>query len=181
LIRVHFVSSNPNKVREVERVAGIEITPVAVDLTEVQAGTLEEIASRKLAQAVEAGRLPVAVEDVALGFVALGGFPGPYVKWLLESAGGAGLGRIARGLDDRRAVARCCVAFSDGLETKIFVGETPGAILLDGRGDRNFGWDPWFLPEGSSRTYAEMSGDEKDRISHRSRAWSQLAQYLGGK
>lgn len=181
LTPLHFVTSNPNKVREVERIVPLPVVPLSADLPEIQAATLEEIALRKLERALELGRLPAVVEDVALGFLALGGFPGPYVKWLLHSAGGEGLGAIARGLEDRTALAHCCLAWSDGSETRVFLGSTLGRILTEPRGERHFGWDPWFVPEGSGKTYAEMGDDEKDGVSHRSIAWRKLASFLVGK
>ncbi len=176
--RIHFVSSNENKVREVGRLLSIDLIPVSLEIRETQAPTLEEITRDKLeaARAMVSGR--VIVEDVGLGFVALGGFPGPYVKWLLESTGARGLGSIARGLSDRSALASCCVGYWDGATTRMFLGEAIGEILADPRGEGRFGWDPWFLPEGSVRTFAEMGEIEKGTISHRGKAYRALQLHL---
>ncbi len=54
-------------------------------------------------------------------------------------------------------------------------GVTEGTLVLPGRGGRGFGWDPVFLPDGETRTYGELTDHDKDRISHRGRAWRRLA------
>ncbi|HEV2720570.1 MAG TPA: non-canonical purine NTP pyrophosphatase [Thermoanaerobaculia bacterium] len=174
-----IVSSNPNKAIEAERILGMPLLRVAIGLPEIQAADVEDITRYKLEVARTkgySGRL--IVEDVSLGFDQLGNFPGPFVRWLLEAAGGAGLAVIAYALRDRRARAQCCVAYWDGSKGHVFLGECAGEVLVEPRGDRNFGWDAWFQPRGSSKTFAEMSPDEKDRLSHRGDAYRKLAEHL---
>jgi non-canonical purine NTP pyrophosphatase (RdgB/HAM1 family) len=122
------------------------------------------------------GRL--IVEDVSLGFDELGNFPGPYVKWLLEAAGGRGLAAIAYALNNRAAIAQCCVGYWDGESARVFNGECAGEVLVQGRGENHFGWDAWFQPRGSNKTFAEMTPEEKDRVSHRGNAYRKLAAHL---
>jgi non-canonical purine NTP pyrophosphatase (RdgB/HAM1 family) len=64
---------------------------------------------------------------------------------------------------------------------KLFVGETAGEILVKPRGERHFGWDAWFQPAGSKKTFAEMDAHEKDAVSHRGHAYRKLAEYLARK
>jgi non-canonical purine NTP pyrophosphatase (RdgB/HAM1 family) len=173
-VTLRFATSNRHKVEEARRLLGVMLEPVDLSIDEIQAATLEEIVRAKLDRARTRVDGPLLVEDVSLGLEALGGFPGPYVRWLLESAGGEGLAAMARSLADRTARARCALAYWDGSCTSLFIGETSGEIVLEPRGSSGFGWDAWFLPRGASRTYAEMSGDEKDRISHRGRAFELL-------
>ena len=173
-----FVSSNPNKGIEAERILKLPLLRVAINLPEIQASSIEEITRYKLEVAKTKGYDRLVVEDVSLGFNELGNFPGPYVKWLLESAGGKGLGAIAYALRDRSAVARCCVGYWDGQEVHIFMGEVAGEILVHPRGEQHFGWDAWFLPEGTAKTFAELSAEEKDAISHRGRAFGKLRDHL---
>lgn len=173
-----FVSSNPNKAIEAERILGFPLLRVAISLPEIQAGTVEEITRYKLEVAKTKGYDRLVVEDVSLGFDELGNFPGPYVKWLLESAGGKGLGAVAYALRDRSSLAQCCVGYWDGKENHIFMGQVRGEILVHPRGEQNFGWDAWFLPDGSPRTFAELSPAEKDRLSHRGLAFSKLREHL---
>ena len=173
-----LVSGNPNKGIEAERILGRPLLRVALSLPEIQAATAEEITRHKLEVARTKGYSRLIVEDVSLGFDELGNFPGPYVRWLLEAAGGSGLAAIAYALNNRAAKAQCCVAYWNGREGKVFVGETAGEILVEPRGERHFGWDAWFQPRGSKKTFAEMTDAEKDAVSHRGHAYRKLAEHL---
>lgn len=173
-----LVSSNPNKGIEAERILGMPLLRVALALPEIQCADVRDITRHKLEMARSKSYGRLIVEDVSLGFDELGNFPGPYVRWLLEAAGGKGLAAIAYALNNRAAKAQCCVAYWNGHEGKIFIGECAGEILVQPRGDQRFGWDPWFQPRGSNKTFAEMPAEEKDRISHRGNAYRQLAAHL---
>ena len=176
-----LVSTNPNKAIEAERILGMPLLRVSLALPEIQAANAEEITRYKLEVAQTKGYHRLIVEDVSLGFDELGNFPGPYVKWLLEAAGGAGLAAIAYALNNRAAKAQCCVGYFDGQEGYFFMGECAGDVLVEPRGAQHFGWDAWFQPRGSTKTFAEMSDDEKDRFSHRGNAYRKLAEHLSGR
>ena len=173
-----LVSSNPNKGIEAERILGVPLLRVSLVLPEIQAASVEDVTRYKLDAARAKGYHRLIVEDVSLGFDELGNFPGPYVRWLLEAAGGKGLAAIAYALNNRTARAQCCVAYWDGKDGRMFLGECEGEILVQGRGDNHFGWDAWFQPRGSDKTFAEMTPEEKDRVSHRGAAYRQLAAHL---
>ena len=173
-----LVSSNPNKGLEAERILGVPLLRVSIVLPEIQAATVEEITRYKLETARTKGYGRLIVEDVSLGFDELGNFPGPYVKWLLEAAGGKGLAAIAYALNNRTARAQCCVAYWTGTEGHVFHGETAGEILVHPRGNQSFGWDAWFQPAGTTKTFAEMTPEEKDTHSHRGKAYRKLAEFL---
>jgi len=173
-----LVSSNPNKAIEAERILGMPLLRVSLSLPEIQAPDVEDITRYKLEVARTKGYGRLVVEDVSLGFDELGNFPGPYVRWLLEAAGGQGLGAIAYALLNRSAKAQCCVAYWDGETPHIFLGESTGEIIVEPRGDKNFGWDAWFQPQGSTKTFAEMTAEEKDAVSHRGRAYQKLREHL---
>jgi inosine triphosphate pyrophosphatase len=175
---LRFATSNPGKLREASALLHVPVEPIAIELEEIQASTVEAISLHKLQQAIAAAGGPVFVEDVALGFDALGGFPGPYVKWLLDAAGGEGVGRIASGLKDARGAAICHLSYWDGSDVHSFAGACRGRLLAEPRGSGGFGWDAWFLPDGHDRTYAEMSEAEKARVSHRARAYERFRAYL---
>lgn len=173
-----LVSSNPNKAIEAERILGMPLLRVALTLPEIQAADVQDVTRYKLEAARVKGYSRLIVEDVSLGFDELGNFPGPFVRWLLEAAGGKGLAAIAYALNNRSAKAQCCVAYWNGEEGKVFLGECTGEILVQPRGERHFGWDAWFQPRGSERTFAEMTAEEKDRTSHRGDAYRKLAGHL---
>lgn len=173
-----LVSSNPNKGIEAERILGMPLLRVSLSLPEIQAATVEEITRYKVEVARTKGYSRLIVEDVSLGFDELGNFPGPYVRWLLEAAGGKGLAALAYALNNRAAKAQCCVGYWNGHEVRTFLGVTPGEILVQPRGERHFGWDAWFQPAGSTKTFAEMTDAEKDTVSHRGAAYRLLAERL---
>ena len=173
-----LVSTNPNKGIEAERILGVPLLRVSISLPEIQAATVEDVTRYKVEVARTKGYERLIVEDVSLGFDELGNFPGPYVRWLLEAAGGTGLAAIAYALNNRAARAQCCVGYWNGKEVKTFLGETQGEILVQPRGERHFGWDAWFQPRDSKKTFAEMTDEEKDAVSHRGHAYRKLAEAL---
>uniref|UniRef100_F7AJ54 Inosine triphosphatase n=1 Tax=Equus caballus TaxID=9796 RepID=F7AJ54_HORSE len=124
---------------------------------------------------------PVLVEDTCLCFNALGGLPGPYIKWFLEKLKPEGLHQLLAGFEDKSAYALCTFALSTGdpsQPVRLFRGRTSGRIVVP-RGCRDFGWDPCFQPDGYEQTYAEMPKAEKNTISHRFRALLELQKYFG--
>ena len=190
--RVVFVTGNQKKLEEVRAIlggaggAGGGALPYAVeslklDLPELQ-GEPAEIAAKKCRLAAERVGGPVMVEDTCLCFNALGGLPGPYIKWFLDKLGHDGLNRMLAGFDDKSGYALCTFAFAEGpgAEPAVFEGRTDGAIV-PARGPPDFGWDPVFQPSGFSETYAEMPKEVKNGISHRYRALAKLSEYLAAK
>ena len=81
--------------------------------------------------------------------------------------------------DDHTAYAQCIFAFCEGPqhEPKLFVGRCPGTIVPP-QGENMFGWDPVFMPDGFKQTFAEISSEEKNKISHRGRALELVKAYL---
>src|SRR4029078_11824560 len=78
-----------------------------------------------------------------------------------------------------RATARCFLLYKDGDQEIVAEGRTEGTLVLPGRGTHGFGWDPVFLPDGASHTFAELTGHEKDGVSHRGKAWREMVRRLG--
>ena len=150
----------------------------AIDLPELQ-GEPEDIAKEKCRLAARQVNGAVMTEDTSLCFNALGGLPGPYIKWFLDKLGHDGLNRMLAGFDDKSAYAQCIFAYTPGPETEpvIFVGRTAGCIC-PASGPTDFGWDPVFKPDGFDETYAEMNKDIKNTISHRYRALDKLRSFL---
>ncbi len=172
-----FVTSRVEKAREAERL-GFPVERLDLDLPEPQALDPSEIVEAKARTAYKTLSRPVLVEDSGLAVRAWGGFPGALVKWLENSAGVAALARMLDGFSDRSATAVCAIAYCDGAEVITARGEAAGSIAPAPRGSGGFGWDVLFVPEGEDRTFAEMSAAEKDRISHRRRAWEALSQKM---
>lgn len=170
-----LVTGNPGKVAETRRILGREIESIDVELPEIQSLDLAEILQAKAAEAARHtdGR-PFVVEETGLELAALNDFPGPLVKWMLEAIGADGIARVAIATGDPRVRARCRMLLRADGHDLVAEGVTEGTLVLPGRGGHGFGWDPVFLPDGETRTYGELDDDDKDRISHRGRAWRRL-------
>lgn len=104
---------------------------------------------------------------------------GPYIKWFLEKLKPEGLYTSLVGFDNFLAEASCTVAIKESANDQVFVfeGRTSGSIVRP-RGPNTFGWDSCFQPDGFAQTYAEMSKDTKNGISHRYKAFAMLKEYL---
>jgi len=172
-----FVTSRAEKAQEAERL-GFAIERLDLDLPEPQALHPREIVEAKARDAYARVRRPVLVEDSGLSIRAWAGFPGALVKWLEKSAGVAALPRMLDAFSDRAATAICAIGYCDGGPVVTALGEAPGTIAPAPRGAGGFGWDTIFIPEGGDRTFAEMAPEEKDRVSHRRRAWDAMSARL---
>ncbi|CAA9524318.1 MAG: Nucleoside 5-triphosphatase RdgB (dHAPTP, dITP, XTP-specific) [uncultured Thermomicrobiales bacterium] len=176
--RLLFVSGNAGKAREVEAMLGVPVERLDLDLPEIQALDVAEVARHKAREAFAHAGRPVIVEDTGLYLDALNGLPGALVKWFLAAVGPAGICALLPPGADRSARARTAVAICDGAGVEVFVGETPGEIATGPRGDGGFGWDPVFRPRGGSGTFAEMDAAEKAAHSMRRRALEGLRERL---
>ncbi|KAJ6944137.1 inosine triphosphate pyrophosphatase-like isoform X1 [Populus alba x Populus x berolinensis] len=169
---VTFVTGNAKKLEEVRAILGqtVPFQSLKLDLPELQ-GEPEEISKEKARLAAVEVKGPVLVEDTCLCFNALKGLPGPYIKWFLQKIGHEGLNNLLMAYEDKSAYALCAFSFALGPDAEpiTFLGKTLGKIVA-ARGPNDFGWDPIFQPDGYQQTYAEMPKDEKNKISHRSRA-----------
>lgn len=182
---ITFVTGNSKKLQELRAILGNqvpqEIVNQNVDLPELQ-GEMREISIKKCREAAKVVQGPVLVEDTSLCFKALGGLPGPYIKWFLKNLGPDGLYRMLTGWDDKSAEAVCTFAYYSGLEEDeilVFQGVTKG-IIVEPRGSTDFGWDACFQPLGYEKTYGELPKEEKNKISHRYKALENLKAYLIG-
>lgn len=176
-----LVTANPGKLLEARRLCGSNLRSADIDLPEIQSLDLQEVLRHKGVAAAQAIQGPVIVEDTALELAALNSFPGVLVKWMQAAIGIDGLARTARKLGDQTATARCGLLLIYGSTSLAAEGVTEGRLVLPARGDSGFGWDPIFEPAGESRTYAELSASEKDRIGHRGRAWRHLLAQVAGQ
>lgn len=149
-----------------------------MDLPEIQSLDYEEVLRAKAEEAWRRIGRPLIVEEAGLDLSVLNGFPGPLVKWMLGAVGAEGIARTAAALGEVRASARCFLLYKDGDREVVAEGRTEGTLVLPGRGTHGFGWDPVFLPEGSGLTFAELTGVEKDAVSHRGKAWRDMAREL---
>jgi XTP/dITP diphosphohydrolase len=188
-----IASHNPGKVEEIAAL----LAPFAVET--IAAGSLgipepeetgdsfEANAALKARAAAAASELPSLADDSGLVVPALSGAPGIYsARW----AGPAkdfwvAMERVHRELGDKDRnasfVAVLALAWPDG-PTELFRGEVEGSLTWPPRGDRGFGYDPIFIPQGATLTFGEIDPVEKHRISHRARAFAKLVErYFGAR
>ena len=179
-MKINFVTSNINKLREIEAILGIKLNQIDIDIDEIQDVDVEKVVKHKAELAFEKIKEPVLVEDTGLYIIAWEGFPGALIKWVLKSMG---LEKFCRALNDfdRSAFAKTCFAYFDGKKVLVFDGVVRGMIAEKPQGDTNFGWDPVFIPQGKSKTFAQMSSEEKNKISMRKKAVEKLKKFLEKK
>lgn len=173
-----FVTSNEHKWREAQLILGRSLDRITLDLPEIQAPTTMAVALEKAKVAWLLLKRPVIIEDAGVELPVLGGFPGPFIKYWEKLGGLESICRAVDGLKDRRAIAVCALVAYDANGPRPFEGRAAGTIAEAARGTLGFGWDAIFIPEGESRTWAEVSQGEKAAQSHRRRAWDQLAANL---
>jgi XTP/dITP diphosphohydrolase len=175
------VTTNPGKVREFKaalRGLPIDLQRLKRTYHEIQADTLEEVASfgvQELAGEVEGDFF---VEDSGLFVEALGGFPGVYSAYVMRTVGVEGVLKLMRGTDDRRARFASVIGISYAGETHLFRGECQGALSRTARGHGGFGFDPIFVAQGAKRTFGEMPVEQKLVYSHRGAATRKLRHFL---
>lgn len=175
---ITFITGNQKKAERIVGAININLVHKDVDLPEIQSFDIREVVEHKVREAYKHVDGPVLVEDVSLCMNALGGLPGPFIKWHLKAVGNNGLCMALNAYGDRSAVAHVCFGLFDGKEVRFFENEKPGTISLIPRGEEDFGWDPVFVPEGATKTYAEMDDKEKKIFSMRNPALKQLEAYL---
>ncbi len=188
-MRLCFATNNQHKIKEV--LALLNHSYTIESLAEI--GCVEELAEeqdtipgnsfQKANYVFQKYKVPCFADDSGLEVDALNGEPG------VDSAHYAGpkrsfddnmnlLLKNLSGVTNRGAQFRTVITLVTSQTTQQFEGVLRGQILHDKRGTEGFGYDPLFLPDGYTRTLAEMSLDEKNKISHRSKAVAKLIEYL---
>ncbi len=184
-----FATNNKNKIEEIGALIhqGFSIRPMSFynlheDIPETGT-TMEENSRIKAVTVHNKLRIPVIADDSGLEVEALYGAPGVYSARFAgehgnHTANNQLLLQKLEGIEHRNARFRTVITYiSDNTEIQ-FEGIVEGEIISKERGSKGFGYDPLFVPKGFDRTFAEMSLEEKNGLSHRSRAFEKLAHYL---
>ena len=152
---------------------------------EEDGNTFEENAIKKAVHASKCTGIIAIADDSGLEVDALNGAPGVFsARYAGESADDrANLEKLLKEMEHipyekRSARFVCCIAIASLNEVKTFFGYVKGRIGTEPRGKKGFGYDPVFYPEGYDITFAEMSEEEKNAISHRYKALKELQKYL---
>ncbi len=194
-MEIVLATRNKKKIEEIKRIiAGLPITILSLDdypdcpETVEDKDTFEGNAVKKAVEVCQCTGKPALADDSGLEVDALNGAPGVYSA---RYAGGTGNGNDVRNYEKllselknvpaekRGAQFVCCMAlaFPDGT-VKTFFGYAKGRIGMEPKGKTGFGYDPVFIPGNYENTFAEMSGEEKDKLSHRGKALEKLTDFL---
>ena len=177
---IYFVTGNKGKFVEANKKlseVGLEVIQKNLGYPEIQAIKLEDVALYGAEHIQKQTSHPFILEDAGLFIDGLNGFPGVYSAYVYHTIGCKGILKLMEKLkgDMREAVFRSVFAFGASDEKpSLFVGECKGSISIQEHGEHGFGYDPIFIPQGETRTFAQMETEEKNRFSHRSRALDKL-------
>lgn len=186
--RIVVASHNVGKVREIAElfapygIACISAANLGLPEPAETGETFAENARIKAIAAAKASGMMALADDSGLEVTALGGAPGIHAaRWGGKNRDfGLAMERVHRELEasgttDRRANFTCALALAaPGGTVKVFEGKVFGTIVWPPGGNRGFGYDPIFMPEGYPETFGEMDPELKNRLSHRMRAFEQM-------
>lgn len=185
-----LATRNPGKIEEIRlALAGIPLDVRSsldgLDLPDVAETeeTLEGNAALKSEAIFRRTGLPSLADDTGLEVAALGGAPGVRSARFAGEPADAAANRalmlsVMEGRDDRSARFRSVIAFTDAGGTRLFEGVCEGVIVHVGRGTGGFGYDELFQPVGFDATFAELTADTKNAISHRGMAIRRFVRFL---
>lgn len=188
-MKILFATNNAHKLKEVQAVLGTTfelVTPhdcgVDEEIPEEQP-TLEGNASQKAHYLHARTGLDCFADDTGLEVEALGGAPGVHsARYATDGHDFAANNRLLlrnlEGQTNRRARFRTVISLLLGGEEHLFEGVVQGRIIDHEQGSEGFGYDPLFIPDGYDRTFAQMTTEQKNAVSHRARAVRKLADYL---
>lgn len=173
-----FATKNDGKLAEAIEILGIEVVGDPLEIDEIQSLDPVEVATKKAKAYYVELKKPLFIEDVSLVFDALIRLPGTYINDFSKALGNDGLCKLI-GDGSRKAKAQTTIVHidNDGNE-HVFEGVVEGSIADSPRGDKGFGWDPIFIPDGDTRTFAEMDLDEKNNYSMRKIALTKFKKWL---
>ena len=165
---IHFITSNQKKFASLQKLLhplGVDLRQLEYDFDEGRGLDIQTIAKSKLSQAKKAfPNKRLIVDDRGFFIPALKGFPGPFVKLLLDSFSYPGIIKLMQGEADRRAIFSFAVGYFDGEKDHIFVADEEGFIIDEPRGDNLHGWTELLYiyghPRFSGRSLAELNDEE---------------------
>ena len=181
---LYFITSNEGKLKEAKAKlleVDIEVVQKNIGYPEIQANSLEDVVYFGVKHIQEKFNHPFIIEDAGLFIEILDGFPGVYSAYVFYTVGCNGILKLLDGvnIDKRKACFRSVFAYSaPDKKPKFFIGECNGKISNSEQGDHGFGYDPIFIPDGDTRTFAKMDTEEKNSFSHRGKSLEKLMEFF---
>jgi XTP/dITP diphosphohydrolase len=178
-MKITVVTSNPHKAQEVTAFFGdaVHVEHEPLEIPEYRYEEIAVIAREKARYAYEKVQGPLIVDDTGFFIQALSGFPGSCAAYVMKTLGNDGILKLMDGVGNRASWFETVIAYADGRVVKTFSGRIDGMIVPP-RGSLGFGYDPIFEWEG--RTLAELTMEEKSRVSHRGRALAAFRDWFIG-
>lgn len=167
---ITLITGNEGKVREFERLLGVDLNHQKIELPEPQTTDVREVARIKAEKAYELLGKACLVDDTGLTIHAWGKLPGALIRWFLDNVGVEGIIKMLGDESYREATVTTALGYCDDNGVQVFIGEIQGTITDHPRGNNGFGYDAIFVPKGQSKTFAEMSNAQKDMLSMRAMA-----------
>lgn len=171
-------TGNKGKVQELEDILNIPLEIAKIDIDEVQSMDLEYVARKKTEAAFKVLKKPVITDDVGVYIEVWNGFPGPLAKFILDSIGNVKILKLLEKEKNRNIIVRSAIGYHDGKKVHVFIGEVKGTLAFKERGTDGFGFDPIVIPNGETKTYAEMGHANKNKLSHRRKAIDKFKKFL---
>ncbi|HUW90966.1 MAG TPA: XTP/dITP diphosphatase [Candidatus Nanopelagicaceae bacterium] len=184
---IYFITGNNHKFEEIKKLfqkeeLDYDLKQKTAATIEIQASNIKEVALFKLNSVKSFFSNSYFVEDAGFFIdVPLKGFPGVYSKFVLNTIGNKGILNLINDYSNTAAHFEAVIALYFQPLDKIFIfeGSVEGKVSKEIRGSSGFGYDPIFIPnELPNTTFAELSIEEKNSISHRARAWQKLLNFL---
>ncbi len=179
---IYFNTTNFHKFNEIQHLfqAGARtLRRLSEPVVEILDPEIERVVKAKALAAYRAVRTPVLVEHGGVFIEHFNQLPGVLLKFMWDGLGTRVCELVALG-GQRRAVVRTALCYCDGMHRRVHIGEVTGVIADMPRGDSSLQWDTVFIPEGETRTFAEMPLADKMRLAPAAQAYRGLAAQLGG-
>ena len=181
MIKLSIVTTNDGKFREFSSALvspGVQLERMNISYPEVQSDRLEDVVSFGIDWLSSRMSCSFVIDDSGIFIDHLRGFPGVFSAYALKSLGLNGIMKLMADATSRGAHFKTVLGLYHKGKITLFEGICKGSISTTIRGEGGFGYDPLFIPGGSSKTFAEMSVEEKNAMSHRGKALGELRSSL---
>jgi XTP/dITP diphosphohydrolase len=170
---LYFITGSENKFKEFKQKLP-QLEQYEINLTEIQSLNPKEVIRHKLIEALDHKKGEFIVEDTSFSLDCLNGFPGTYAKHFLKVMSNEEIVNLTKKLENNKTESRTIIGYAKSREEIYFAEGSLKGTIVGEKGTNGFGWDPIFLPENEIKTLAEMTTEEKNKISYRGKAIDEL-------
>ncbi len=174
---ITFITGNQNKADYLAKFLDHPVKHQKLDLDEIQTLDVVELVEHKVRQAYDLIKSPVLVEDSSLSFKALGGLPGPFIKFFVDNIPLQDICDLLKG-KDRGAVAKAVFGYYDGEILRIIESGLDGTIATSPAGSNGWDWDQIFISKHQTVTNSSLSKEEYAKTYLQIKPFAELKQFL---